>query len=141
MAIQASSILTRRASRIATPRDMTFVGWIDWRGRVKVGAYDATTGRTQTSVVGALYHDDHGSPSILVEPDKRLTVFWSAHNGSALHYRSTLAPEDISTWGPVRTVPSPPPAIMPGLPVPSQSTMMGCESPWPTLMSERGCLS
>jgi hypothetical protein len=33
-------------------------------------------------------------------------VFWSGHNGSEMHYRSTLRPEDISVWGPTRTVES-----------------------------------
>jgi hypothetical protein len=85
---------------------MTFVGWMDWSGRVEVGAYDAVTGRTGTSVVGALYHDDHGSPSILVEPDRRLTVFWSAHNGRAMYFRTSRRPESIASWGPVRRVPA-----------------------------------
>ena len=71
-----------------------------------VGAYDPATHLTHTSVVGALFHDDHGSPSILIEPDKRLTVFWSAHNGRVMHFRTSLAPESISAWGPVRSVPT-----------------------------------
>ena len=94
-----------RAVRVSAPRDMTFVGWLDWSGRVKVGAYDAASEATTTSVVGWLFHDDHGSPSIMVEPDKRLTVFWSAHNGHSLYFRTSRRPEDISAWGRIQTVP------------------------------------
>ena len=85
---------------------MTFVGWIDWSGRIKVGAFDRATGGMRTSLVGAVFHDDHGSPSILVEPDKRLTVFWSAHNGRAMYFRTSRWRESIAAWGPVRRVPA-----------------------------------
>jgi hypothetical protein len=93
-----------RAVRVATPRDETFVGWIDERGGVTVGRYDAATHRMTKRVVGTIFHDDHSSPSMLVLPDKRLTVFWSAHNGAALYYRTAGSPESITDWGPVETV-------------------------------------
>ncbi len=48
--------------------------------------------------------DDHGSPSILLEPDHRLTVFWSAHSGPTMNYRTSTRPLDISSWGPTRHV-------------------------------------
>src|SRR5438128_1847250 len=65
-----------RAVRVVKPYDRTFVGWIDWSGRITIGAYDRRTGRKGTRVLGYQYHDDHSEPAILVEPDKRLTVFW-----------------------------------------------------------------
>jgi putative BNR repeat neuraminidase len=95
-----------RAVRISSPDDVTFVGWITPTGKITVGSYDEVSGVTRTSVVGTLFHDDHSSPSLLVEPDKRVTVFWSGHNGRRLHYRTTLAPESILAWGPVMTVPA-----------------------------------
>jgi BNR repeat-containing family member len=79
-----------------------FVGWIDWSGNVTIGAYDPQFGVTSGHVIGHLFHDDHSAPSIFVEPDQRLTVFWSGHNGSEMYYRSTLRPEDISAWGPLQ---------------------------------------
>lgn len=88
-----------RAVHLVGRYDQTIVGWIDWHGAVTVGAYDSRFGVMQKHVVGRLFHDDHGSPSILVEPDHRLTVFWSGHNGGAMYYRTTLRPEDISAWG------------------------------------------
>ncbi len=95
-----------RAVYVQGQYDEIFVGWIDWSGNLTIGAYDPQYGVTSTHVVGTLFHDDHSAPSIFVEPDNRLTVFWSGHNGSEMYYRSTLRPEDISAWGPLQTVPA-----------------------------------
>ncbi len=95
-----------RAVEVTGQYNEIFVGWIDWSGNVVVGAYDPDFGVTRTHVLATLFHDDHSAPSIFVEPDKRLTVFWSGHNGAEMDYRSTLRPEDISAWGPVQHVPS-----------------------------------
>jgi hypothetical protein len=73
---------------------------------VTVAAIDPACRVEQTASLGRLFHDDHGSPAILVEPDNRLTVFWSGHNGAAMHYRTTLRPADINAWSPARAVPS-----------------------------------
>jgi hypothetical protein len=91
-----------RAVRVVGQYDQTFVGWIDWNGNIRIGAYDARFGFIRARAIGRLFHDDHGSPAIFVEPDKRLTVFWSGHDGPTMFYRSTLRPEDISAWGPVQ---------------------------------------
>ncbi len=93
-----------RAIRVIGQYDQTFVGWIDWHGAITIGAYDARFGIIRAHVVGYQFRDDHSSPSILVEPDKRLTVFWSGHNGPRMNYRTTLRPEDITSWGPKRNV-------------------------------------
>jgi hypothetical protein len=93
-----------RAVHVVGQYDQTFAGWIDWNGAVTVGAYDARFHVRKIHVVGHLFHDDHSSPAIFVEPDRRLTVFYSAHNGNRLYYRTTLRPEDISAWGPVQRV-------------------------------------
>lgn len=91
-----------RAVYIAGQYNEVFVGWIDWAGRVTIGAYDPQFGVTSTHVIGRVSHDDHSAPSILVEPDKRLTAFWSEHDGAEMYYRSSRRPEDISAWGPVQ---------------------------------------
>jgi BNR repeat-containing family member len=113
-----------RAVRVVGRYDETYVGWIDWRGQITVGAYDPSFGAMRTHVIGHMFHDDHSSPAIFVEPDKRLTVFWSGHDGPTMFYRSTLRPEDISAWGPVERVHSrlrgpngftyPNPVLLPG---------------------------
>ena len=82
----------------------TFVGWIDWSGRVTVGELDRDSGASRAVVIARVYHDDHSDPSILVEPDGRLTLFWSGHNGGHMYYRTTLKPGDISAWTAVRTL-------------------------------------
>jgi hypothetical protein len=42
--------------------------------------------------------------TLLVRPDGRLMVFWSAHSGSTMFYRISTNPEDIASWGPVHNV-------------------------------------
>lgn len=82
----------------------TFLGWIGWHGQITVALYRPRRGIVRMRAIGHLAVDDHGSPSILVEPDKRLTVFWSGHGGPAMYYRTTSRPLDIRTWGPVHRV-------------------------------------
>ena len=93
-----------RAVDIDSPYDETIVGWIGWTGAVTVAALDPGCGVEQTYVVGHLFHDDHGAPALLVEPDKQITVFWSGHNGRRMNYRTTVNPGDISAWGPVQKI-------------------------------------
>lgn len=93
-----------RAVHVGGPDGMTFAGWIDWHGDVTVGAFDPRSGTLRSDIVGSEYHDDHSDPTILVEPDGRLTAFWSGHDGASLYYRTTLRPGDISSWTPVARV-------------------------------------
>src|SRR4051794_22937605 len=39
-------------------------------------------------------------------PDGRIRVYYSAHNGSAMYYRTARAPEDITAWDAPRTMPT-----------------------------------
>ncbi len=92
----------------------TYVGWLSPTGAVvvaryakrpaKAGDHVAPRAKVTTHVVGWLYHDDHGSPSLLAEPDGRITVFFSAHNGTYTSYRSTKKPGAINSWGPRRKI-------------------------------------
>jgi hypothetical protein len=93
-----------RAVHVGGRRGPTFVGWIGWHGQVTVGEYKPHGGTVREHVIAGQAVDDHGSPSILVEPDRRLTVFWSAHGGPTMNYRTTLRPLDVSAWGPIRHV-------------------------------------
>jgi hypothetical protein len=94
-----------RAVDLGAPYDETVVGWIGWSGAITVASVDRRCGE-RLAVIGHLFHDDHGAPALLVEPDRRLTVFWSGHNGGAMFYRTTVAPGDVSAWTPAQTVPS-----------------------------------
>jgi hypothetical protein len=93
-----------RAVHVGGPTGLTFAGWIDWSGNVTVGAFDPHFGAVSSYIVGRAYHDDHSAPSLLVEPDGRLTVFWSAHNGAEMYDRTTLHPSDIHSWTPAAQV-------------------------------------
>ena len=95
-----------RAVYVAGQYDEIFAGWLDWSGDVTIGAYDPQFGATSTHVIGHLFSDDHSAPSIFVEPDKRLTVFWSAHNGARMYYRSTLRPRTSAPGGRCSTCPT-----------------------------------
>ena len=84
----------------------TYVGWVAPDGDVKVSAYDHDTlSRTTVVLASRLQVDDHANPAIQVLPDGRLRVFYAAHYGSVMHYRTTRNPEDITTWDAPSTVP------------------------------------
>jgi uncharacterized protein RhaS with RHS repeats len=71
-----------RAVHVGGPEGSTYAGWVDWSGDIVVGAFDPDLGSLGDEVIGHAYHDDHGNPSLLIEPDGRLTAFWSGHNGA-----------------------------------------------------------
>src|SRR5437763_16374101 len=91
-----------RAVEVGGRLGRTYAGWIAQNGDIKVGSFDPLLGRTRSHVVGHWIHDDHASPVLLVEPSRRLTVFWAVHNGQTVNYRTTVRPLDIGSWGPVR---------------------------------------
>jgi BNR repeat-containing family member len=93
-----------RAVHVGGRPGKTIVGWIGWTGAVTVGVYNPRGGPLRQKVVAHVYHDDHSDPSILVEPDGRLTVFWTGHNGAKMNYRTTIRPGDIRAWTPVAQV-------------------------------------
>jgi BNR repeat-containing family member len=100
-----------RAVYVQSPQPITFVGWIGWNGDITIGEYDPRFGLMRSHVVGHEYHDDHSVPSILVEPDNQLTLFWSGHNGSKMYYRTSAGPEEIASWGPLEHVSSSIPGV------------------------------
>jgi rhamnogalacturonyl hydrolase YesR len=77
----------------------TYAGWVTSAGDIQVAAYDHKTGRSEAITLKAkLERDDHASPAILIQPDGRLRVFYSAHNGGKMAWRVSVNPEDISSW-------------------------------------------
>jgi hypothetical protein len=95
-----------RAVRHVGSRDRTYLAWVDSNGDVVAGAYDHQFKLVERSVLMAnLPVNDHNNPSLLVRPDRRITMFWSAHNGGALYHRTSLVPENVSVWGPLRKLP------------------------------------
>jgi len=85
----------------------TYVGWVAQDGDIKVSAYDHDSFTRTTAVLESrLQIDDHSNPALQVLEDGRIRVYYSAHNGSALYYRTTRAPEDITSWQAPRTIPT-----------------------------------
>jgi hypothetical protein len=112
-----------RALELKGEHDQIIVGWIDQSGFVTVASVDRRTGHRRVHVVGHLYGDDHGAPALVVEPDKRITVFYAAHNGSRMYTRTTDQPEDVTSWGPEQTIP------------PGQGGQFGYTYPNPVMLS------
>src|SRR5689334_1300365 len=95
-----------RAVYHAGQHKRTYVGWVGTHGDIRVLSYDYGTKTITTALLqNGVQADDHADPAILVRPDGRLQVFYSAHNGSLMFYRVSTHPEDITSWGPVQFIP------------------------------------
>jgi hypothetical protein len=82
-------------------RQQTYVGWVARDGDIKVSAFDhASLMRTTARVESKLQVDDHSNPALQVLPDGRLRVFYSAHNGRSLFFRTSTRAEDVTAWQP-----------------------------------------
>ncbi|MEK8110311.1 BNR-4 repeat-containing protein [Micromonospora sp. M12] len=85
----------------------TYLGLITANGEIRVTMYDHETERRTTSVVTTGFQiDDHNNPAIVIRPDRRVVVFWSGHGGSAMYYRRSARPEDVTAWEPIKQVPT-----------------------------------
>lgn len=91
----------------------TYTGWISPAGWVHVAQVDWQRSRVTTVRLGPrLTRDDHNNPALLLRPDGRLTVFYSAHSGvrltgsstRALWTRTTVKPHDLTRWQPTDQV-------------------------------------
>lgn len=83
-----------------------YAGWVNAEGFVQIASYHEDDGRLTTSTLRHLQRDDHANPALLVRPDGRIMVFYSAHNGATMYYRESRNPEDISAWREERTMAS-----------------------------------
>ena len=94
-----------RAIRHVGAHDRTYFGWISRFGDVTVGRYDHESGRFERSVIHEQFEpDDHDVPTLTVRPDGRIIVFYTAHNGPAVHYRIATSAESIASFGPRRSL-------------------------------------
>lgn len=82
--------------------DKIFGGFVDKEGSIWAFSYDPSSHkRIQHKLFDKLNYDDHANPSILILPDKRLCMFFSAHGGSKnspIYYAVSKSPADISSW-------------------------------------------
>jgi hypothetical protein len=82
----------------------TYAGWVNSSGDIEIASYDHDREHIETKVLHAnLEVDDHDNPSLIIDKDGKLLVFYSkhAHEEPILLMRSVNA-EDISSWEPVR---------------------------------------
>lgn len=83
----------------------TYTGWVDNFGNIHVAFYDHQTGEMANHIVkDTLEIDDHNNPSILIDQQGRLLVFFNMHmmGDQPLFMVKAEQPESISSWGPVR---------------------------------------
>jgi len=77
----------------------TYVGWVTSKGDIRVGAYvHETGGVVATTLHDDFQTDDHANPSLLLDEDGRLMVFYSGHRGRWTIYRQMLRPHDFEAW-------------------------------------------
>ena len=94
-----------RAVRYVDERDRTYVGWITRMGDIQIQQIDHETGETARSTLHAEFEaDDHNAPSILIDPDGHLLVFYTAHGGPDIRYRRSVEPESVQRFHPERSV-------------------------------------
>lgn len=82
----------------------TYAGWIDNFGDIHVGYYDHLSRKTVTTTIyDDLQVDDHDNPSILIDEEGHLLVFFNSHGGpEGLYFTRSKKSEDISEWEEVR---------------------------------------
>jgi hypothetical protein len=90
-----------RAVYHAGQRKRTYVGWVTRAGDIRIGALDHETGDLESATLHEkLNPDDHANPSLLVRPDGRIMVFYTAHSLADVPMRVVVSerPEDIRAW-------------------------------------------
>ncbi len=78
----------------------TYAGWMDSSGNLFVGFYDHDLKRTETKLLHRnLEKDDHDNPSLIMDKQGKLIVFYSKHATREPIYRvKAKRAEDISEW-------------------------------------------
>ena len=84
----------------------TFVGWTDDDGLTRVAAVEAGEVVEQQELGPRLSRDDHNNPSLHIEPDGRITVFYSDHQGPRMYYRTSRDPYSVGSFTEARTLPT-----------------------------------
>lgn len=83
-------------------------GFVDKEGSIWAFSYDPGTQQTvQYKLYDKFDYDDHANPSVLLLPDKRVVIFFSAHGGtknSPVYYAVSCRPADVSAWEELRSI-------------------------------------
>lgn len=89
-----------KAVRYVGTYDNTYWGWVDKTGSIWIGSYNHKSQEYATfKLHDTLDYDDHAAPAILVRNDRKLVVFYSAHNANTMYWRISVNTEDISAFG------------------------------------------
>jgi hypothetical protein len=100
-----------RAVHYVGRHNRTYIGYVTSTGDIDVVSQDAGTATLVHATVHAgLQADDHAAPGLVVLPDRRIALFYSRHIGTQMLYRISSRAEDITAFGPERTVPTNVPA-------------------------------
>ena len=78
----------------------TYAGWVDSSGNIIVALYDHDLKRTETKVLHQNFEkDDHDNPSLFIDRQGKLIVYYSKHATSEPIYMiKSKNAEDISQW-------------------------------------------
>lgn len=78
----------------------TYAGWVDSAGNILVGFYDHDLKRIETKVLHKnLEKDDHDNPSLFMDRQGKLMVFYSKHaTTEPIYLLKSKQVEDISEW-------------------------------------------
>lgn len=84
----------------------TYTGWVDSTGSIVVAQYDHDTQETKThNLHPRLQKDDHNNPTIFVDDDGRIVVYYTRHSSRTPIFRvRSTNPEDISLWEATRSL-------------------------------------
>ncbi len=82
----------------------TYAGWVDSLGSIVVGFYDHSRDTVVTKILHEHFQkDDHDNPSVFMDTEGKLVVFYSKHatGNSPMFLARAKNAEDISDWEPV----------------------------------------
>lgn len=77
---------------------------MDSKGNVNVGYFDDKDGKIKTEIIQSDFEiDDHDTPSIFIDKDGYLFVFYSKHSKQEpIYLLKSSEPEEITTWEPLQ---------------------------------------
>jgi len=78
----------------------TYAGWVDSTGNIMIGFYDHDLKRIETKVLHKNFEkDDHDNPSLFMDRQGKLMVFYSKHAANEpIYLLKSKQAEDISEW-------------------------------------------
>lgn len=88
--------------RVVHHKGNIYGGWVDSKGNVWVSSMNLETNKKQQVKLHEKFNkDDHANPALLILPDDRIMIFYSAHGGreyNGMRYRISKCPQNISSW-------------------------------------------